>query len=156
MNWKQHVLVGLVFGALLCVFMRIQIIESVVLTIFCGLCALLPDLDHQMSKGREILDKAIPLIALIISYYNQCIGSFSCLFSINSWETIIKEMLIISGAYFLVMIFLKPRHRGITHTLGVCFGFGIILYFALGLKFALFGSIGYLSHLVADQEIKIL
>ncbi len=156
MNWKQHIIVGLIFGLLLSFFIRVDVLQAIILIVFSGLCALIPDLDHQMSKGREILDKGVPLVALIFSIYSTCIGGIECVANVEKITNIVKSTLLISGFYFVVITYLKPKHRGITHTLLICAAFGVLTYLTVGEKFAFFGSVGYLSHLVADREIKII
>jgi membrane-bound metal-dependent hydrolase YbcI (DUF457 family) len=64
--------------------------------------------------------------------------------------------LAIFGAYFLLFLFFKPKHRGITHTIAMCSVYSMLIYIVLGLDFAFAGFIGYFSHLAADSHFRIL
>jgi membrane-bound metal-dependent hydrolase YbcI (DUF457 family) len=155
MDWKAHTVIGAIFALASAHILEVRDFpELVFLAFFGALCALLPDLDHESSKGRKILDSAMLLIALIIGWLFACGGSV-CVPAVESLYSIGTVFFIILGAYFFIFRVFKPRHRGITHTLVSCFAFGVLVYFAAGFVPALAGFSGYLSHLVADRQIKI-
>jgi membrane-bound metal-dependent hydrolase YbcI (DUF457 family) len=64
----------------------------------------------------------------------------------------ILAFFVLLGAYFIIFKLLKPKHRGITHTLVFCLGFSVLIYLVAGLDFAVAAFIGYGSHLVADKK----
>ncbi|HSB46974.1 MAG TPA: metal-dependent hydrolase [Candidatus Bilamarchaeum sp.] len=156
MDWKAHTVVGAVFAlAAVYVFEVRAFPELVFFAFFGALCALVPDLDIETSKGRQMLDFAMLLFALCIGYLYACRGSM-CLPALESLSLIGTVFFLILGAYFFLFRVFKPRHRGITHTLAACCVFAAIVYVAGGLLPALAGFAGYLSHLVADRHLKLV
>jgi hypothetical protein len=124
-------------------------------TAFAGLSALVPDLDHDSSKGRKWLDVAFIGFAFMTVYGSGC-GTDLCIPGMAQLGEMLVTFLAMAGAYFLFFRFLKPRHRGITHTLVACFVFSVLLYFMAGKNLALAGAVGYFSHLVADLHVKLV
>lgn len=145
MNWKPHFLFGfLLFAVLGYVFLTKDFFQLAFLSAVAGLSALLPDLDHELSKSRKITDKLVPILAFVILFFHSRDFLNSILFT-----------LVISGIYFILFTFFKPRHRGITHTLSVLFILSILVYlYNPVLSYAFF--VGYLSHLLGDGLIKLL
>ncbi len=146
MDWKAHFIFGFLLFLLFGYFL-LNIFDSITLLFYsflCGLFALIPDLDHELSKSRKILDKLVPTISFVLGYiyFNNILNS-------------IYLTILVSGIYFIFFAFLKPKHRGITHSilfLLVCFA---IIYFFnnfLGIVF----FIGYLSHLLLDRTLKLI
>lgn len=147
MNWKLHCLLAVVlsFGVFYFFFHVNNTILLLQFLILSGLSALIPDLDHETSKGRKILDALVIILAILFSYFVYSI-------SISA----VYLFLVIVGAYFIIYKLFKPKHRGITHSLVLCLGFSILIYYLLGELFAIAGFIGYGSHLLADREIKLI
>ena len=143
MNWKSHALIGAVL-VILVAFFIFKISDYLLLFeffVFGALSALVPDLDHSSSKGRQLLDKAVVIGSLLIVGFLQNALFFA---------------LAIIAVYFILFTFFKPVHRGITHSLVACLVFAILVYFLFNFNFAIAGLIGYFSHLLADKEIKII
>jgi len=155
MNWRSHVIVGLAFGAIVFFLLGAGLFELLLVTAFAGLSALVPDLDHDASKGRQWLDLAFIGFAAMTVYGSGC-GTKICLPEISTLGTMLITFLAMAGIYFLFFKFCKPKHRGITHTLAATAVFAILLYFIVGKTLALAGLVGYFSHLVADQHIKMI
>jgi len=155
MDWRSHAFIGAVLGLAVFLILGQDIFALMMLTAFSALSALVPDLDHDSSKGRQWLDVAFVGFAFMTVYGSAC-GTGICLPALNGFGAMIVTFLAMAGVYFLFFRFLKPRHRGITHTLMACFAFGVILYFMTGRMLALAGVVGYASHLIADQHIKLI
>jgi membrane-bound metal-dependent hydrolase YbcI (DUF457 family) len=155
MDWRSHVLIGAVLGLGVFVLLGEDVFALVMLTAFSGLSALAPDLDHDSSKGRQWLDVAFVGLAFMTVYGSAC-GAGICLPAIRNIGSMVVTFLAMAGVYFLFFRFLKPRHRGITHTFAACFAFAVLLYFMTGKMLALAGLVGYASHLIADNELKLL
>ncbi len=151
MNWVKHFAIGFIFALIVFYLLGSSADEIIVFSFFAGASALLPDLDHVNSKAREILDKLIIFIAAIFTYLSYC-QNLSCVLN----ENFVLRIFAFAGAYFIVFTYFKPEHRGITHSLLLCVFFALLVYFILGLNFALTGAIGYFSHLLADRQIKLL
>ncbi|MEK6982386.1 MAG: metal-dependent hydrolase [Candidatus Micrarchaeota archaeon] len=149
MNWKSHVIIGclLTLAIFLFLFNIRDYATLIVLTIFGGLSALLPDLDHDLSKGRKILNVFVILGSILFFVF------FSNSYSLQNSLT---YPLAVVGIYFILFAFFKPRHRGVTHSIVFAVSYGIILFFLAGIDFAVAGFIGYFSHLLADGMIKII
>jgi len=155
MQWRSHVIIGALLGLIVSLLLGEGLIPIIIITAFSGLCALVPDLDHDTSKGRQWLDIAFVGIAFLVVYGSAC-GADICVPGLGSIGGMVVTFLAMAGAYFLFMRFLKPRHRGITHTFAACFAFTILLYFMAGKTLALAGFVGYASHLIADNELKLV
>ncbi|MBS3067098.1 metal-dependent hydrolase [Candidatus Micrarchaeota archaeon] len=147
MDWRSHAIIGTLLAALALYLMNVKFESIIFLSIFAGFSALLPDIDHKMSKIRSIADKSFVLFALVYSY-NSC--SNCQLLEIG------KTAILLIGIYFLIITFLRPRHRGITHSLFFVVIYGAILYLLFNFNLAIAGIIGYASHLIADKEIKLI
>jgi membrane-bound metal-dependent hydrolase YbcI (DUF457 family) len=157
MRWRSHALIG----AILAVFVfwvlgTRDILSLAAFAVFASLSGLVPDLDHDSSKGKKILDTAFILLAVSIAIASGCGGSVCIPSSFGGLGSMIALSLVMMGAYFMAFKLFKPRHRGITHTLTAGFVFGIIVYLLAGSALALAGSIGYFSHLIADGIVKTI
>ena len=117
--------------------------------------ALVPDLDHRESMGKNILDVLFLLAAIFYSYSSIC-NQTVCIPDISMLKTITIGVLSLLGAYFLFFKFLKPRHRGITHSILFAVIYSLMVFLLYGFNLAIAGLVGYLSHLLADKEFKII
>ncbi|MEW6722924.1 MAG: metal-dependent hydrolase [Candidatus Micrarchaeota archaeon] len=156
MQWRAHLIIGAVLAALVFWFLGAR--EPVPLALASGfgaLCALVPDLDHDSSKGRKMLDSAVIAFALLAVYLGGC-GGDACVPDAGQIVPMAVLFFAIVGAYFVLFRVFKPRHRGITHTIFACAVFGTFLFFLLGERLALAGILGYFSHLVADNHVKLV
>ncbi len=152
MNWKAHAVFGAAAAVVLLYLLGTTEIFSIMLVaVFGALSGLVPDLDHESSKGKKLLDIIFIPFALVVAYISVC-GRSLCLPDGSMAVTFLAFI----GLYSLFFFFLKPRHRGITHTLVAALLFALALYFLVDLNFVLAGFAGYLSHLAADREIKLL
>ncbi|MGB9719378.1 MAG: metal-dependent hydrolase [Candidatus Anstonellales archaeon] len=140
MNWPAHVLFGLVAGAVAVYFFNLDYF----LLVFSILGALAPDIDHDSSKIRKIVDWSFPILALFMAY-----AHFK---TIN--ETVFVYALALIGIYHIVITYLKPKHRGITHTFVFAFIISAIIYFLFSLNAGILFFIGYASHLISDLKLK--
>lgn len=145
MNWKPHFIIGIVLFFLLGYFVfHYDQVNLVILSLIAGFAALIPDLDHDLGKFRQWLNKLVPICSFVLFF-----------FYFRDWYSALITALIITGAYFVLFVFLKPKHRGITHTLVALVLLSIIVYFYdINLAYAFF--IGYFSHLLADKCIKVI
>lgn len=155
MDWRSHAMIGAILGLGVFLLLGSDIVTLLMVTVFAGLSALVPDLDHDASKGRQWLDMAFVGFAFMTVYGSAC-GTGICLPAFGAMGGMIVTFLAMAGMYFLFFRFLKPRHRGITHTLVACLVFGALLFFMTGRMLALAGTIGYASHLIADQHIRLI
>ncbi len=147
MDWRSHAIIGTLLAALALYLMNVKFESIIFLSIFAGFSALLPDIDHKMSKIRGIADKSFVVFSIIYSY-SSCTNC--------QLLELAKNALLLIGIYFIIATFFRPRHRGITHSLFFVFLYGAILYFFFNFSLAIAGVIGYASHLIADKEIKLI
>ncbi len=155
MDWRSHIMIGAVLALAAFLIIGADIPTLIIVTAFGGLSALVPDLDHDSSKGRKWLDVAFIGFAFITVYGSAC-GSGFCIPGLGSVGGMLVAFLAMAGVYFLFFRFLKPRHRGITHTIAACAAFGILLFFMTDRTLALAGTLGYASHLAADRHIRLI
>jgi membrane-bound metal-dependent hydrolase YbcI (DUF457 family) len=156
MIWKNHLIIGFIatlFSSL--IFLRVSDETTLfMLSAFGAMASLFPDIDHNDSKIRYVLDAAVVAIIFVVSYLLTCNWTI-CIPSIENAKHIFVNMLAVFGGYTIFFILVKPKHRGITHTVIACLVFSILVYILFGLFFAFSGMVGYLSHLLADGEVKI-
>ncbi len=156
MRWRSHVIIGAALTFAVIYLLGQHDLEALgLLVAFGALSALVPDLDHDSSKGRKILDTAVIAFSLLAVYLWNCLGTIC----IPSGAKILPSLILflaIVGGYFIAFRIFKPRHRGITHTLAANAVFGIALWVVFGDLIAIAGAIGYFSHLLADQHVKII
>ncbi len=156
MDWRSHALIGAVSAPILLLILGTHgIVELVAAMVMGALAALVPDLDHHASKGRQILDASVIAAAFLIVYMSGC-GTTICIPTLQAIQTMVLTSLALIGAYFVFFTLFKPAHRGITHTLVACLAFGALGYFLFGFNLAIAGLVGYASHLAADNEIKVI
>lgn len=142
MLWKGHFIFGfLLFFILGYFFLGSSIFEIFFLSFIAGFSALLPDLDHELSKSKKWLDRLFPIFSFALAFVY-----------LQEWYSALIIAILLSGAYFIIYTFLKPKHRGITHSLLALLVLSVISYFiSPNLSYAFF--IGYLSHLIGDKKI---
>lgn len=153
MNWPEHMLIGALAGALVAYFLGADLLTSSLIIGMASVSALAPDIDHDSSKIRQAANLVVPLAAFSFAITSACGNSLQCIFARK--ESIFISGLAITGFYMLIMAFLKPRHRGIIHTLSAAAVFGMLIYILSGSTFAIAGFAGYFSHLLADRQIKL-
>jgi inner membrane protein len=154
MKWPEHMLLGALFGLIVAFALGSGTIQAIIIIGVASLSSLVPDIDHDSSKVRKAADVAVPIGAFAFSIASTCANDFFCIFP-NLMEILILG-LAITGLYMIVLTFLRPKHRGITHTLFSAAIFGLILYLFSGFPFALAGFAGYSSHLFGDKHIKVI
>ncbi|MBN1169442.1 metal-dependent hydrolase [Candidatus Micrarchaeota archaeon] len=152
MKWKAHFVIGALAAVVLIYILETAGLATLaVVALFGAFSALLPDLDLETSKGRKLLDISFIPFAMIIAYVSGC-GTGICIPTIS----MITMFLVLVGLYFVIFMLLKPKHRGITHTIFLGLVYAIGLNIIVGQTFALAGFAGYVSHLIADRQVKFL
>ncbi len=155
MRWRAHVLIGVFLSfAVLYLFGMRDLAGLALLSAFGGLSAMVPDLDHDSSKGRKILDVLAMLFSLLAVYLWNC-GGAVCVPSTARALPTLMLFLALMGGYFVLFLLFKPSHRGITHTILANAVFGLALWVIFGDSIAMAGTVGYFSHLLADMHIKL-
>ena len=153
MNWAGHVLLGIVFGAAFALLVGADAFLFGSIVFVAAFSALVPDIDHDSSKIRGYADLGVPICAFLFSYTALCNG-ITC--GVENWHTILINTLAITGLYMIVITYLKPKHRGITHTLLLAAGYGVAIWFFSNWVFGVAALLGYLSHLAGDRMIKVI
>jgi membrane-bound metal-dependent hydrolase YbcI (DUF457 family) len=154
MDWRSHALIGAVSAPILLFMLGTHgLIELAAVAAMGAFAALVPDLDHQVSRGRQVLDACAIAAAFLIVYMSGC-GTSICIPTLSAMKSMAVLSLALLGAYFVFFTLFKPAHRGITHSLAACAAFAALAYFMFGTTLALAGLAGYASHLAADREIK--
>ncbi|MEW6748758.1 MAG: metal-dependent hydrolase [Candidatus Micrarchaeota archaeon] len=156
MDWKSHAFFGAVFALAAGFLLGTDgLFQLIFIAVFGALCALVPDLDHDASKGRQWLDVSAVALSGLLVFRSGC-GEWLCVPGLDELRGMVLAFLALCGVYFLFFRFFKPKHRGITHTLVACLGFGVLVYVFDGLTLGLIGMSAYFSHLFADQHIKVI
>lgn len=152
MNYKQHLLIGAILTVplTLLLYFYFQLPNTF---IYYGLSlgllsSLLPDIDHSNSKIHKSIKTLTTLTALIISTKEYI--------KITTHQMALVLGTITALTTYILFTLLKPRHRGITHTMTAVILTGALTYYLIGPYLAIITATGYLSHLLADTEIKII
>jgi inner membrane protein len=154
MNWPEHMLIGALAGALVAYFLGADLLTSSLIVSMASVSALAPDIDHDSSKIRHAANLVVPLAAFSFAITTSCENSIQCVFA--NKESILINGLAVVGLYMFIMVFLKPRHRGVIHTVAAAAVFGLLVYLLSDFTFAIAGFAGYFSHLLADRQVKLL
>ena len=120
----------------------------------CFLGSMLPDTDTPKSKVGGLLQLTV-LATGIMFGFTRFFRDFS-----NPVNSAINTG-IVGVVFFLVFVFIRPRHRGATHTLraGLVYGLVVFLFFFLSSGFynasffGLLAFLSYFSHLALDRQI---
>jgi len=127
-----------------------------------GFSALFPDIDLKQSKISRIVTVFGILAVIYISFisvdYLRVPLSSSNIKLILIWlGEFITRIIIYSLAFIGLMTLIRPRHRGITHTLFFTGIYGAVIFIlAHSFMLSVYGMVGYLSHLLADRCIKLI
>jgi len=155
MDYLGHLLIGFLLCLTSIYFLYPEIVSTeseVILFLFIGmLSAIIPDLDHPKSKGTKIMNGTVFILLILFSY-----KLFFITFSSDSFIIFLFFSAVFCLAWLGLSNLIRPKHRGITHTLLAVCVYSIILYFVFGILFLLAGAIGYFSHLIADKCFKII
>lgn len=146
-------LCGIVAGTVFALAMRAELVLFVSIVFVAAFSALVPDIDHENSKMRQWTDLGVPICAFLFSYTASC-EEVMC--GVENWHPILLNTLAITGLYMIVMTYMKPRHRGITHSLMLAGGYGAVIWFFSDAIFGGAALLGYLSHLFADRMVKLV
>jgi len=146
MNAVQHLLVGALAGAIALAALGGPFTLPAAAVVAIG--ALLPDADHHKTKMFQIVSLAIGIGAFFVSkpLMQERFGEFNG--GIAS--------LCIGLAGMVLFRFLKPKHRGITHTLFAAALYAAAVFLLSAPQLALAGFVAYASHLVADGHVKVI
>ncbi|MFH1394080.1 MAG: metal-dependent hydrolase [Candidatus Micrarchaeota archaeon] len=163
MNWRPHFVFGCAAAAIafILILPLLGLYEwdnpllLMLLILFGGMSALVPDLDHHESKGKAVLDVGFVVIVAFYAYNTMCGGMGLCVPPYEAVQEMIQLFLAMVGVYFLFFRFFKPAHRGITHTVLASVLYGLIIFALLDEYFAAAAVAGYVSHLAADMHIKL-
>ncbi len=162
-NYKTHFLGGMIVWVLsLGLFwhqfssLPLEQLVSFALASFflCFLGSLLPDTDTPKSKIGGLLQVSVLLAGLsfgLTRFFRDLSNPVSS--AINT--------VIVGVTIFLMFIFIRPHHRGATHTVraNLVYGLTVFLFFFLSTSFyeaGFFGLIAFLSyftHLALDRQI---
>ncbi|MBN2478530.1 metal-dependent hydrolase [Candidatus Micrarchaeota archaeon] len=148
MNGPEHMFIGFLIFFLAGVFLfNFSMTDPyfILLVLFSGFSALVPDIDHHKATMRKWSDKAVPIFSFVFFFVQT-----------NHFILAMGYAAIIFLAYLFYFEYLGPKHRGITHTLIFNAGYTALLFFTFGFMFAVSGGLGYLSHLLADKHIKLI
>ncbi len=148
-DWKSHLAIGLLSGAAAAAYIFHAGAQAAFLfAIASGASALLPDLDMRKSKASKILSAAvfgaIYAAAFLLSYsQGKDLDGFFLYAAVLFLAALGLDLLI------------RPRHRGIMHSLAFLFALSAISLLLFGEFFASAVAVGYFSHLCADFCIKL-
>lgn len=148
-DWKSHLFIGLLSGAAAAVYVFHAGAQAAFLfTLASGASALLPDLDMRKSKASKMAHAALFILifaaAFLLSYpYGW------------GWEGFFLFAAILLLAMLGLDLFIRPRHRGIMHSISFLFALSAASFFIFGGFFASALAAGYFSHLCADFCIKL-
>ncbi len=140
MNWLAHIVFAFAAAAAFNYATGTAWTPAIAAAVVAG--ALLPDVDHSKTKAFKFVLAAVSASAFAIAYY--------------SWDSMALAFLA-GTATALAVIALKPRHRGITHSIAAAIVFSLAIFAATGAPIAAANAfLAYASHLALDGTLKLL
>ena len=147
MDWKAHIAIAVLLGAAVAYFFFPDGIA--LFSAIAGIGGLLPDLDLRKSKGSRMLYAAAIVAALVAA----CWSSFA---AGKGWQEFLLYFVVIAAVLAAADILIRPRHRGIMHSLLFLLLLSAACYPLFGVLAACAVSVGYFSHLLSDRCIKLV
>jgi len=114
--------------------------NSAVLLAAALLGAMIPDTDERHTRQFKLV--VIVVAAIVFVYAYNATGA-------NAPGSVAWGLLAAIAAGFAVLI-LKPRHRGVMHSLPAAAAFCVLVFLLRGPDAAAAGLLGFLSHLLLD------
>lgn len=152
-NYQDHLLFGAVlvfiFSYFIGPYMSYGIDAVIASAAFILLAAIFPDIDHRGSIVHQRLRALITLLVAAV----PVMAAYPYV-----PYMIVGGILAGAGTYY-AFEYVKPKHRGVTHTLEFCALFSVasgLFSFLLFSTFfpAVFTFIAYMSHLILDGTIQ--
>lgn len=147
-----HLASGAVFYAILLAVFPSFFKPSLPVLAAVLLASVLPDIDHHKSRLFHLT--LLIAFGVALAFFYSALQGF-----LQSPQREIASF-ILGLASALALYLLKPRHRGVTHSLIAIsvYGAGVFLLLganAIALQAAIAGATAYLIHLLLDREIKL-
>ncbi len=121
--------------------------EAFLFAAVSGAASLLPDLDLRKSKASQALYSAVFVLILAAAF----------LLSYKAGKA--ENFVLYAAALFLAALgldfLIRPRHRGIMHSLAFLFALALPCFLLFGEFLACAVAAGYFSHLLADFCVKL-
>ncbi len=140
MNHAGHMFVGLLVGAAAAFLLAASPTPTLVALVVLG--SILPDIDLYHSKASKV----IHFVAFVGGAF-----VFQPLFSGYGLVSWLVAGIISLAALLVLLIPLRLKHRGITHSWGAAFIFGVAAALAAGITGGLISLLAYASHLIVDR-----
>lgn len=141
MNHRGHMLIGLIFGIAAMLVLQIFSPELVALVL---LGSILPDIDLQQSKASKV----VQFVAVIGGTF-LLQPLFSKFFS--TIAAAVAALLASIALVFLVLLPLRLKHRGVTHSIWAAVVFGVLAGLAVGIAGGIVALLAYASHIIVDK-----
>ncbi len=158
MNWLSHLSVALLLFLLFWWLGFVSFTPALLALLFLG--ALMPDIDHEKSKITKTFFAALFVLLLVLFLARPpkllALAGKALESTMPAWFLYFFAAVVAWVLLYAFYVKLKPRHRGVTHSLAALLVFSVLVY-ALFLRFdfAFAGGLGYFSHLLADCEMKL-
>ncbi|NUN11729.1 metal-dependent hydrolase [Candidatus Micrarchaeota archaeon] len=158
MNFLAHVLVSIIACELVALALGLGLLNPIVFAIAL-LGGLAPDLDHDKSKIYRYASVGVFFILFwfVFNYFQSI--NFVLTFNESVFSGLGLHLLagfFVSSLLVFSIRFVKPRHRGMTHSVVFALLFALIVGFLTSsISFGLVGFVAYSSHLVADGVLKL-
>ena len=146
MDWKAHMAIAAVCGAAAAYFFFPK--EIALFTLVSASAGLLPDLDLRKSRGSRIVYAVAIVLALLVAYK----ASFAVE---RGWLEFLVCFAAIAAALAVADILLRPRHRGIMHSFAFLCLLSVACFLLFGVLAACAVLVGYFSHLILDNSVKL-
>jgi len=145
MDWKLHLLLGILFGAAVAHFgFNANAAQIFLFAAIAGVSALVPDIDLRKSKVSRIVYLTGGAAILLVSF----------MLSGGNWTRMLLYAAVFAIGFLAFDVLVRPRHRGIVHSYLFLVLVAVAAYFAAGFFFAAAFATGYLSHLLSDGVLK--
>ncbi len=140
LNYAEHLAIGVGFGSVILLAFNSLTINSF---IFVALCSILPDIDHPKSKISQLLYFLVFVLSFL--FIQPIMQKYAGLL-ISVVVTLLFSMTIMA-----LWLAVKPRHRGLTHSLFFAIIFMLAAVYFEGFIVGVSGFAAYVSHLIVDR-----
>lgn len=147
MDWKAHIAIAVLLGAAVSYFFFPDGVAA--FAAVAGVAGLLPDLDLRKSKGSQLLYAAALVFAALAAYANSFAAG-------KGWWESLPYFAAIVAVLAVADFFIRPRHRGVMHSILFLLLVCMACYALFGMMTAFAVFVGYSSHLLADKCIKLV
>lgn len=157
MNYKKHLILGMLLFILYLIYLGRPTLEQGILGFFvCFVGSLLPDVDTKKSRIHQT-------VVLFIGMF-LFVGMFLTLYPYIEFIYSMLISAVVSLSTVVLLVYVLPEHRKRLHTIRAAFVFSVFIWFCtylvyysmkIPLALAILAFMNYFGHLALDGSLKL-